>query len=112
MEPGYTDSFDGSEVQNWRNTASEYAVWAGYQMLADYPENYIDPTLRLGRTKAFDEFLNEIQQSRLSEASVNKALLNYLTKFEAVSNLDVIAGYVDCDNAGIDFKHADYYFVG
>ncbi|MCV4264265.1 Tc toxin subunit A-related protein [Pseudomonas capsici] len=108
MEPGYTQGFDDDHLQLWREGMSEYSVWAGYQMIEDYPENYIDPTLRLGKTSQFQAFESELGQSRLNEDSVRAALKNYLDSFEVVSNLQVMSCYID----GEDFLQADYYFVG
>lgn len=108
MEPGYAQGFDEEPLKLWREGMSEYRVWAGYQMIEDYPENYIDPTLRLGKTTQFQTFEAELGQSRISEDSVQVALKNYLDSFEVVSNLQVVACYVD----GEDFKHGDYYFFG
>lgn len=108
MEPGYQGIFDKQAQQHWRESKSEYAIWAGNQMLQDYPENYIEPTLRLNQTQAFTEFTNDINQSRPSKDSVQNALQHYLNKFEHLSNLNVVSGYID----GLDFRNADYYFLG
>ncbi|WP_110970139.1 Tc toxin subunit A-related protein [Pseudomonas huaxiensis] len=108
MEPGYQGVFDSKAQQVWRSSKSEYAVWAANQMLQDYPENYIDPGLRLKQTQGFGEFVNDINQSRISTDSVQKALQHYLGKFEHISNLEVLSGYID----GVDFRHADYYLIG
>lgn len=108
MEPGYARGFDEERLRLWREGMSEYSVWAGYQMIEDYPENYIDPTLRLGKTSQFQAFELELGQSRINEENVSAALKNYLDSFEIISNLKVVACYID----GEDFRHADYYFVG
>lgn len=108
MEPGYLGMFDGREQDDWRAAKSEYAVWAGNQMLRDYPENYLEPGLRLKQTQAFRTFINDTDQSRISEDSVQRALQHYLDTFERISNLRVVSGYVD----GLDFRNADYYLIG
>lgn len=108
MEPGYEGQLDRQMQQQWRQSKSEYALWAANQMLQDYPENYIEPDLRLKKTSAFSEFLNDTNQSRISSDSVQKALQHYLGKFEHISNLEVLTGYID----GTDFRNADYYLIG
>ncbi|MDO7899429.1 neuraminidase-like domain-containing protein [Pseudomonas citrulli] len=108
MEPGYPYGFSAEELRLWRESMSQYSIWAGYQMIEDYPENYIDPTLRLGKTSPFKTLENDLGQSRLTEDSVQTALRNYLSQFELVSNLKIVSGYID----GTDFRRADYYFVG
>ena len=70
MEPGYPYGFSAEELRLWRESMSEYSIWAGYQMIEDYPENYIDPTLRLGKTSQFKTLENDLGQSRLTEDSV------------------------------------------
>lgn len=108
MEPGYSDGFDTEYLQLWREGISEYSVWAGYQMIEDYPENYIDPTLRLTKTEQFKELELDLGQSRITVDSVQAALKSYLNKFEVVSNLSVVSGYID----SIDYKKGNYYFLG
>ncbi|WP_167659352.1 Ig-like domain-containing protein [Pseudomonas fluorescens] len=108
MEPGYPYGFSAEELRSWRESMSQYSVWAGYQMIEDYPENYIDPSLRQGKTSQFKTFENNLGQSRLTDDSVQIALKNYLSQFELVSNLKIISGYIN----GTDFRQADYYFVG
>lgn len=108
MEPGYPYGFSNEELRLWRESMSQYSVWAGYQMIEDYPENYIDPALRLGKTSQFEALENDLGQSRLTEDSVQTALKNYLSQFELVSNLKMLSGYID----GTDFRRANYYFVG
>lgn len=112
MEPGFEQVHDLDHRQmqqrSWREAMSQYRLWAGYQMLADYPENYLDPTLRLGKTESFDALESELAQARLTAESVQAAVSNYLSRFEEISNLDIVGCYVD----GLDFCHADYYFLG
>lgn len=107
MEPGY-GSVSHDTLALWRDGMSQYSLWAGYQMLADYPENYLQPALRLDKTSMFKTFESELAQARLTEDTVQKALGNYLQAFETVSNLTVIACYVD----NTQFLNADYYYIG
>jgi len=111
MEPGYPDGFDTEYLQLWREGISEYSVWAGYQMIEDYPENYIDPALRLIKSEQFQELEMDLEQSRITPDSVQMALMSYLNKFEIVSNLKIVSGFIDL-NEKSDFRHADYYFIG
>ena len=108
MEPGYPYDFTQEQLNRWHDGMSEYSTWAGYQMIEDYPENYIDPTLRQHKSSQFQAFEMELAQSRITHDSVQTALKNYLSAFEVVSNLKVVSGYID----GTDFANADYYFIG
>ncbi|MFD2641957.1 Tc toxin subunit A-related protein [Pseudomonas japonica] len=108
MEPGYLGMLEGREQEQWRVAKSEYSVWGANQKLRDYPENYLVPSLRLKQTEAFREFIGNTDQSRISKDSVQRALVHYLDRFERISNLQIISGYID----GLDFRKADYYFIG
>ncbi|MCI8211520.1 hypothetical protein AUC61_18485 [Pseudomonas sp. S25] len=107
MEPGYSGVSD-EQLTLWREGMAQYSLWSGYQMLQDYPENYLDPTLRLDKTTMFKTFESELAQARLSKDAVQRALGNYLQAFETVSNLKITGCYVDSPN----FLDADYYFIG
>jgi len=107
MEPGYEDISEDT-LSFWRDGMSRYSLWAGYQMLEDYPENYLLPSLRLNKTEMFKTFEAELSQARLTHDTVQAALGNYLQAFETVSNLTISACYVDSPN----FLDADYYFIG
>ncbi|MFJ4375068.1 neuraminidase-like domain-containing protein [Pseudomonas japonica] len=108
MEPGYLGMLEGREQEQWRVAKSEYSVWGANQKLRDYPENYLVPSLRLKQTEAFREFIGNTDQSRISKDSVQRALVHYLDRFERISNLQIISGYID----GMDLRKADYYFIG
>ncbi|MQU45652.1 MAG: ABC-toxin-N domain-containing protein [Pseudomonas helleri] len=78
MEPGYPYDFTQEQLNRWHDGMSEYSTWAGYQMIEDYPENYIDPTLRQHKSSQFQAFEMELAQSRITHDSVQTALKNYL----------------------------------
>lgn len=109
MEPGYEDShFDEEDLQHWYQILSHYSTWAGNEMLKDYPENYIVPSLRLKKTALFKAFENSLNQMRLSTGSVQLALQEYLQGFQRTCDLEVISGYID----GGNYQNAPYYFIG
>ncbi|HBI6869023.1 TPA: toxin [Enterobacter cancerogenus] len=78
---------------------SRYSSWSGVSMLAYYPENYIDPTLRIGQTHMMDELLENISQGKLSQDAVEDAFKTYLTRFETVADLTVVSAYHDNVNS-------------
>lgn len=109
MEPGYEDShFDEEDLQHWYQILSHYGTWAGNQMLKDYAENYIVPSLRLKKTALFKALENSLNQMRLSTGSVQLALQEYLQSFQRTCDLEVISGYID----GGNYQDAPYYFIG
>lgn len=80
---------------DWRQWNSRYSTWAAYRKLMYYPENYIDPTIRLGQTRMMDGMLQSLGQSQINTDTVGDAFLEYLTGFEEVANLETLNGYHD-----------------
>lgn len=106
IEPNVTLTAD--EVKLWEQVYQQYPLWAANQLLSIYPEDYIDPTLRLSKTHLFKNLENALSQDTLSEENVRKAVFNYLNEFEKVSNLKVVNAY----QSGDDISTATIYFVG
>jgi hypothetical protein len=96
---------EGDEVDNavksrqffidWDAYNKRYSTWAGVSLLVYYPENYVDPTMRIGQSGMMDEMLQSLSQSQLTSDTVEDAFKTYLTRFEEVANLDIISGYHD-----------------
>ncbi|AIR59388.1 hypothetical protein LH23_01585 [Cedecea neteri] len=87
---------------------SRYATWGGISRLVYYPENYVDPLMRVGQTKMMDEMLQYINQSQLSEDTVEDAFKTYLARFESVADLKVISAYHD----NVNSDSGKTWFVG
>lgn len=96
--PPRTDVISRQFFLDW-SLYSRYSSWSGVSMLAYYPENYIDPTLRIGQTRMMDELLENISQGKLSQDAVEDAFKTYLTRFETVADLTVISAYHDNVNS-------------
>ncbi|MCU1751293.1 neuraminidase-like domain-containing protein [Pseudomonas sp. 6D_7.1_Bac1] len=108
LEPGYADvEFDKRDLKTWE-LHSNYPDWAALQLIAIYPENFINPYVRRRKTSLFKTLENELNQTRLSIDSVQAALKNYLKAFEQTCNLEVISSYLD----GVSPTSGDYNFVG
>ncbi|MGE8188920.1 neuraminidase-like domain-containing protein [Pseudomonas sp. NPDC086278] len=108
LEPGYADvEFDRRDLATWE-LYSNYPDWAALQLIALYPENFINPFVRQRKTSLFKTLENNLNQTRLNNDSVQSALQAYLQTFEQTCNLDVISSYMD----GAAPERADYYFVG
>ncbi|MBV4485406.1 insecticidal toxin complex protein TcaB2 [Pseudomonas sp. SWRI153] len=108
LEPGYEKvKFDKEDLATWE-LYSNYPDWAALQLIALYPENFINPFVRQRKTSLFKTLENNLNQTRLNSDSVQAALREYLQTFEQTCNLDVISSYMD----GASPARADYYFVG
>lgn len=80
---------------DWEMYNKRYSTWAGVSELVYYPENYTDPTMRIGQTGMMDEMLQTLSQSQLNSDTVEDAFKTYMTRFEEIANLDIISGYHD-----------------
>ncbi|MCP1441284.1 hypothetical protein J3D54_000416 [Pseudomonas sp. GGS8] len=108
LEPGFSETeFDKRDLATWL-FYSNYPDWAALQMIAVYPENFINPFVRQRKTGLFKTLENSLNQTRLNDDSVQSALQTYLQTFEQTCNLDVISCFMD----GLSPAQADYYFVG
>ncbi|CEE90082.1 A component of insecticidal toxin complex (Tc) [Xenorhabdus nematophila str. Anatoliense] len=87
---------------------NRYNTWGGVSRLVYYPENYIDPTQRIGQTRMMDELLENISQSKLSRDTVEDAFKTYLTRFETVADLKVVSAYHDNVNSNTGLT----WFIG
>ncbi|WP_049046025.1 neuraminidase-like domain-containing protein [Klebsiella aerogenes] len=92
----------------WDTYNKRYSTWAGVSLLSYYPENYIDPTIRIGQTHMMDTLLQSVTQNGVNKDTVEDAFKAYLTSFEQVANLDVISGYHDAPN----LNNGLTYFIG
>ncbi|WP_053145972.1 neuraminidase-like domain-containing protein [Pseudomonas sp. P97.38] len=113
-EPGFGQDFDAREVEAWRQWESRYAIWAGAEKLQSYPENYIDPELRIVKSRFYEELEGDLAQGRLNTERAQSSVLGYLEKFEDVADIDVLNGYIDGPFVVSDSTvyRADYYFLG
>lgn len=93
---------------DWDTCNKRYSTWAGVSQLVYYPENYVDPTMRLGQTGMMDEMLQSLSQSQLTSDTVETAFKTYMTRFEEIANLDVISGYHD----GVNATSGKTYLIG
>ncbi|CDH21941.1 A component of insecticidal toxin complex (Tc) [Xenorhabdus bovienii str. kraussei Quebec] len=87
---------------------NRYSTWGGVSRLVYYPENYLDPTQRIGQTRMMDELLENISQSKFSRDTVEEAFKTYLTRFETVADLKVVSAYHDNVNSDTGLT----WFVG
>lgn len=117
LQAGHTEEFSNDELIAWHQRYCNISDWAGYQMLLDYAENWINPSMRLRKSDSFKELVDNLGQASLSASAVQTALFEHLKKFEEVCNLDLKSAYIDSivgtgGKKGEGFKNADYYFLG
>ncbi|KNC93808.1 neuraminidase-like domain-containing protein [Trabulsiella odontotermitis] len=109
LEPGESLAVKSRQFfKDWDTYNKNYSSWAGVSELVYFPENYVDPTVRIGQTDMMDEMLQTLGQSQLSVENVESAFKTYMSRFERVANLDVISGYHDNLSTG----EGTTYFIG
>ncbi|MBL5950221.1 toxin [Enterobacter asburiae] len=94
--------------KEWDRYNKSYSTWAAVSKMAYYPENYVDPGLRIGQTGMMSTLQQTLNQNTLSSDSVEAAFQTYLTTFEKVANLKVISAYHD----NVNTNSGVTYFIG
>ncbi|MCU6209262.1 neuraminidase-like domain-containing protein [Enterobacter cloacae] len=102
------ETFDRQFFRDWVQWNSRYSTWSAGKKLMYYPENYIDPTMRLGQTQMMNDMLQVLGQAQINTDTVGDAFMGYLTGFEEVANLETISGYHD----SADNEEGKTWFVG
>jgi peptidoglycan hydrolase-like protein with peptidoglycan-binding domain len=86
---------DEHSDHSWRQWKwmKNYRIWEANRKVFLFPENWVDPTLRVEKTPFFEELENELLQSDLDDAAAEQALANYLQKLHHVSRLEPVAAH-------------------
>jgi len=87
-----------------------YRVWQANREIFLYPENWMEPELRPGKTDLFQALESELLQGDVTSDLVEDAFLNYLKGLDTRARLDIVAAYLDQDPADLDV--ATLYVLG
>ena len=79
----------------WNEWRKVYRVWEANRKIFLYPENYIKPELRGGKSPFFKELEDKLTQNAVTKEIAKDALLEYLEKLDTVANLEIIAFFPD-----------------
>ncbi|HEI8452925.1 TPA: insecticidal toxin protein [Morganella morganii] len=108
-EPGADSAvLERQFFKDWDTYNKRYSTWAGVSQLVYYPENFIDPTIRIGQTGMMNTMLEQLSQSELNSDTLENGFRQYLTAFEQVANLKVISGYHDA----VEIDEGNTWFIG
>ena len=108
LEPGYLDNAPSGEQQlAWQGQLGQYGTWRRNREQLNHPANLIHYSQRSNKSKAFQELEIELNQGKMDTTLLHTAICNYLTKFERISNLQVVSGYLD----GHDPKRNTYHLI-
>lgn len=89
----------------WRKN---FRVWQANRQVYLYPENYIEPDLRLNKTPLFRQLEEELLQQEINKQNVQDAYTKYMNGFEEVSRIKIVGAYVE----SLDLQDFTTYFVG
>lgn len=70
-----------------------YRVWEVNRKIFITPENWLEPEWRDDKSQFFKELESELTQNDITDRTVETAFRNYLTKLNAVANLDICGMY-------------------
>jgi hypothetical protein len=90
LEPAVELEYIDGEQWKWRKN---YRVWEANRKVFLYPENWIEPELRLGKSPFFRQLETDLLQDELTDDAVEQALLGYLHRLDEVARLDVRGMY-------------------
>jgi hypothetical protein len=92
---------------DWWEWMKRYRVWQANREIFLFPENWMDPELRLDKTDLFQTLESTLLQGDVNSNLVEDALLTYLKGLDVRARLDIVATYLDQDltNAGLSTLH-------
>ncbi len=90
-EEGQPDIFrqQFNEMSRRWQWMKSYRLWEANRKVFLYPENWVEPGLRDGKSPFFRDLENDILQSDLDAESAEKAFRRYLEQLDAVARLEI-----------------------
>ena len=77
-----------------------YRVWEANRKVFLWPENWIEPELRDGKSIFFKELENELMQNDVTKDTAEAAFLHYLEKIDEVTRLEICGFYHELKKEG------------
>lgn len=77
----------------WWTWMSTYRIWEVNRKIFLFPENYVDPSLRIKITPPFATLKQRLQQSDLTDTAVEDAYREYFNQVDTLGALRLIDGY-------------------
>lgn len=91
LESSYTLNKDNA--RQWNTWRKLYRVWEANRKIFLYPENWIEPELRDGKSPFFLELEKNLKQNDVTMQVVEDAYATYLERLDEVSHLDIVGMY-------------------
>lgn len=88
LEPGkeFADADEAKKQWEWRQN---YRVWEANRKVFLFPENWIEPQLRDGKTEIFKELEEALVQDDVDDAAARRILGDYVEKLDELTKLTV-----------------------
>lgn len=92
---------------DWWEWMKRYRVWQANREIFLFPENWMEPELRLDKTDLFEALESTLLQGDVTSSLVEDAFLTYLKGLDVRARLDIVATYLDqsMTNPGISTLH-------
>lgn len=82
---------------DWWPWMKRYRVWQANREIFLFPENWMEPELRLDKTDLFQTLESALLQGDVTSDLVEDAFLDYLKGLDLRARLDIVATYLDQD---------------
>ncbi|WP_430444186.1 MAG: neuraminidase-like domain-containing protein [Pseudomonas piscis] len=90
LEPGISKL---SIPETWWNWMGSYPLWEANRKVFLYPENYLEPQLRLDKTPQFQTIQDNLTANDITPTTVNDAYVDYFETFESLAQLKPVSSY-------------------
>jgi ABC toxin-like protein/neuraminidase-like protein/virulence plasmid A protein len=92
---------------DWWDWMKRYRVWQANREIFLFPENWMEPELRLDKTDLFQALESTLLQGDVTVDLVEDALMTYLKGLDVRARLDIVATYLDQNltDAGLSTLH-------
>ena len=87
------------EAREWSQWRKQYRIWEANRKILLYPENWIEPELRDGKSEFFQQMEDELLQDDVTMDSAEIAFVHYLEKLQEVARLEVVGMYREIEGA-------------
>ncbi|ROO87121.1 hemopexin [Actinocorallia herbida] len=81
-------------IRTWWEWLKNHRIWEANRKVFLYPENYLRPELRAGKTPAFQALEEDLLRGETTQEGVRAAYQRYLDEYTEVSRLAIAGGYV------------------
>lgn len=97
LEPEVSPSSINANQWTWMQ---RYRVWQANRKIFLYPENWLAPELRDGKSSFYQELEGQLLQADVTDELAEEAYLSYLKKLDDVARLEIVGMYLQENEQG------------